>query len=43
MRDTLAHINRHDADLSAKLPHFTYDEFRDLSEQYNTFTSFSSY
>ncbi len=38
MRDTLEQINRHDADLSAKLPHFTYDEFRDLSEQYNTFT-----
>jgi len=32
MRDTLEQINRHDADLSAKLPHFTYDEFRDLSE-----------
>ena len=38
MRDTLEKINQHDADLSAKLPHFTYDEFRDLSEQYNTFT-----
>ncbi|WP_350636168.1 methyl-accepting chemotaxis protein, partial [Pseudoalteromonas sp. GW168-MNA-CIBAN-0100] len=28
-----------DADLSAKLPHFTYDEFRELSEQYNLFTT----
>lgn len=39
MRDTLININQQDADLSAKLPHFTYDEFRELSEQYNLFTS----
>jgi methyl-accepting chemotaxis protein len=39
MRDTLKQINREDGDLNAKLPHFTYDEFRDLSEQYNTFTN----
>lgn len=38
MRDTLIKINQQDADLSAKLPHFTYDEFRELSEQYNLFT-----
>lgn len=38
MRDTLININQQDADLSAKLPHFTYDEFRELSEQYNLFT-----
>lgn len=37
MRDTLININQQDADLSAKLPHFTYDEFRELSEQYNLF------
>ena len=39
MRDTLKQINRKDGVLNAKLPHFTYDEFRELSEQYNTFTS----
>ncbi|TMO57788.1 methyl-accepting chemotaxis protein [Pseudoalteromonas aurantia] len=39
MRDTLKKINRKDGDLNAKLPHFTFDEFRELSEQYNTFTS----
>ena len=39
MRDTLIKINQQDANLTAKLPHFTYDEFRDLSEQYNTFTA----
>lgn len=39
MRDTLADINRHDADLSAKLPHFTFDEFRELSQHYNQFTN----
>ncbi|WP_205623860.1 methyl-accepting chemotaxis protein [Pseudoalteromonas rubra] len=38
MRDTLEQINRQDGDLDARLPQFTYDEFRDLSEQYNTFT-----
>ncbi|QPB84714.1 HAMP domain-containing protein [Pseudoalteromonas rubra] len=38
MRDTLEQINRQDGDLTARLPQFTYDEFRDLSEQYNTFT-----
>ncbi|WP_404342567.1 methyl-accepting chemotaxis protein [Pseudoalteromonas mariniglutinosa] len=39
MRDTLEQINRQDGDLSKKLPHFTFDEFRELSEQYNTFTT----
>jgi methyl-accepting chemotaxis protein len=38
MRDTLIKINRQDANLAAKLPHFTYDEFREISQQYNTFT-----
>ncbi|MCF2908755.1 methyl-accepting chemotaxis protein [Pseudoalteromonas sp. DL2-H2.2] len=38
MRDTLEQINRQDGDLDARLPQFTYDEFRDLSEQYNAFT-----
>ncbi|MBQ4846532.1 methyl-accepting chemotaxis protein [Pseudoalteromonas sp. MMG013] len=38
MRDTLQQINRQEGNLNAKLPHFTYDEFRELSEQYNTFT-----
>ncbi|MFP3351746.1 methyl-accepting chemotaxis protein [Pseudoalteromonas sp. KJ71-7] len=39
MRDTLININQQDANLAAKLPHFTFDEFRDLSEQYNQFTT----
>jgi methyl-accepting chemotaxis protein len=39
MRDTLININQQDANLAAKLPHFSYDEFKDLSTQYNTFTS----
>ena len=39
MRDTLIKINQEDANLAAKLPHFSYDEFRDLSTQYNTFTT----
>ena len=39
MRDTLNNINQQDANLAAKLPHFTFDEFRDLSEQYNQFTT----
>ncbi|MEH6396408.1 methyl-accepting chemotaxis protein [Pseudoalteromonas sp.] len=38
MRDTLVQINSQDANLTAKLPHFTYDEFREISQQYNTFT-----
>jgi len=38
MRDTLIKINQQDANLAAKLPHFSYDEFRDLSTQYNIFT-----
>ena len=38
MRDTLIKINRDDANLAAKLPHFTYDEFREVSQQYNLFT-----
>lgn len=32
-------INQQDGNLAAKLPHFSYDEFRDLSSQYNTFTA----
>ena len=39
MRDTLEQINRDDGNLEAKLPQFTYDEFREVSEQYNHFTS----
>ena len=39
MRDTLIKINQQDGNLAAKLPHFSYDEFRDLSSQYNTFTA----
>ncbi|WP_462159401.1 methyl-accepting chemotaxis protein [Pseudoalteromonas sp. GB56] len=37
MRDTLIEINQQDANLSAHLPEFTFDEFRELSEQYNHF------
>lgn len=39
MRDTLVQINQQDANLGAKLPQFTYDEFREISEQYNQFTT----
>lgn len=39
MRDTLEHINQQETNLTAQLPQFTYDEFRDVSTQYNTFTS----
>jgi len=39
MRDTLTQINHQDANLAAKLPQFTYDEFREISEQYNVFTT----
>lgn len=39
MRDTLKQINRQDANLTEQLPHFTYDEFREVSEQYNMFTA----
>lgn len=39
MKDTLIKINQEDANLAAKLPRFTYDEFSDLSEQYNKFTT----
>ena len=39
MRDTLERVNKQDGNLDAKLPQFTFDEFRDLSEQYNTFTT----
>ncbi|OHU96228.1 chemotaxis protein [Pseudoalteromonas byunsanensis] len=38
MRDSLQQANRQDGNLNATLPKFTYDEFRELSEQYNTFT-----
>ncbi len=39
MKESLERVNRQDGNLDAKLPQFTYDEFRDLSEQYNTFTT----
>ncbi|MFC3033611.1 methyl-accepting chemotaxis protein [Pseudoalteromonas fenneropenaei] len=39
MRDTLVQINHQGSNLNAQLPQFTCDEFRDLSEQYNTFTT----
>lgn len=39
MRDTLEQINRDDGNLKAKLPQFTFDEFREVSEQYNLFTN----
>ncbi|CCQ11133.1 putative chemotaxis sensory protein [Pseudoalteromonas luteoviolacea B = ATCC 29581] len=39
MRDQLIEINHQNGNLNAKLPQFTFDEFRDLSQQYNTFTS----
>lgn len=39
MCDTLIKINQQDANLNAKLPHFSYDEFKTLSTQYNDFTS----
>jgi len=39
MRNTLIKINQQDGNLAAKLPHFSYDEFRDLSTQYNAFTT----
>lgn len=35
---SLENINTHDADLTTKLPKFTFDEFRSLSDNYNTFT-----
>ncbi|MFY8274017.1 methyl-accepting chemotaxis protein [Pseudoalteromonas sp. SSDWG2] len=37
MRDTLIQINQQDANLNARLPEFTFDEFRELSQQYNRF------
>ncbi|WP_440054239.1 methyl-accepting chemotaxis protein [Pseudoalteromonas sp. T1lg65] len=39
MRDVLVRVNKQDGNLDAKLPQFTFDEFRELSEQYNHFTS----
>lgn len=39
LKDTLTGINQQGADLSTHLPKFTYDEFRDLSNQYNDFVS----
>ncbi|GEK08241.1 methyl-accepting chemotaxis protein [Pseudoalteromonas sp. J010] len=39
MKESLERINRQDGNLDAKLPQFTFDEFRDLSEQYNSFTT----
>lgn len=39
MRDTLIKINQQETSLAARLPQFSYDEFRDLSSEYNIFTS----
>jgi methyl-accepting chemotaxis protein len=39
LKHTLTNINEKDADLATHLPQFTFDEFRELSEQYNTFVS----
>ncbi|WP_372768079.1 methyl-accepting chemotaxis protein [Pseudoalteromonas sp.] len=39
LKKTLTDINEKDADLATRLPQFTFDEFRELSEQYNTFVS----
>jgi methyl-accepting chemotaxis protein len=39
LRDTLTNINNKGADLASHLPEFTYDEFRELSGQYNVFVS----
>lgn len=36
---SLTNINSHDADLKTQLPAFTYDEFRQLSETYNSFVT----
>lgn len=36
---SLQNINSHDADLKSKLPAFTQDEFRLLSEEYNSFVA----
>lgn len=36
---TLKQINQKECDLSTRLPGFTYDEFRELSLQYNTFVT----
>lgn len=39
LKKTLTDINEKGADLATHLPQFTFDEFRELSEQYNTFVS----
>lgn len=39
LKKALTDINQKDADLATHLPQFTFDEFRELSEQYNTFVS----
>lgn len=39
LRDKLTNINNKGADLATHLPEFTYDEFRELSGQYNQFVS----
>lgn len=39
LKQTLTDINQQGADLTTHLPQFTFDEFRELSEQYNTFVS----
>ena len=39
LKQALTNINEKDADLATHLPQFTFDEFRELSEQYNTFVS----
>lgn len=36
---TLKQINQNQCDLSTTLPGFTFDEFRELSQQYNTFVA----
>ncbi|WP_147301920.1 methyl-accepting chemotaxis protein [Thalassotalea euphylliae] len=36
---SLQNINSHDGDLTTQLPAFTHDEFRQLSERYNTFVA----
>ena len=39
MCDTLININQQEANLAANLPQFSFDEFKELSTQYNLFTN----
>jgi len=39
MCDTLVNINQQEANLAANLPQFSFDEFKELSTQYNLFTN----